>query len=168
MTFSASKVLLGISLATYGYCLRGQFTSAMKIDSAEGGKEQELTPAMVNSVAALQLVRDPFTGISIQPLKNDQMMQNPSAKPVGKMVLQAVMVSESRRSAVINGKTIRQGEVATLEKDGAPICARSIGVGYVVVETGGELTTLRMPKVMERRDPEVPASDVGGVELEQP
>jgi hypothetical protein len=149
MKIAPSKVLLVASLATYGYWLRGQFTDSSKLAAAAAATgTTELSPAVVNRVVAFTCDRDPFTGVAIRPgdKKSVAAKRDLPVKPLGPMALQGVAVGSEIRSAIINGKTVKEGETESVEPGTPTICAKTIGADYAIVRTGGNDVVLRLEK----------------------
>jgi hypothetical protein len=148
MKIAPSKVLLVLGLGIYGYSLRKQFSEPMKVEGAALSASKELTGAVVNYAVALSVSRDPFTGALIKgggdrrPLA----MAKAPVKPLGPMVLQGVVVSEDLRSAIVNGKTLREGEAQPLEEGGPVVYAKTIGADFVVMRAGFQDVLLHLEK----------------------
>ncbi len=162
MKLAPSKVLLIVGLGIYGYSLRGPLSTPAKLEGSASNASKELTGALVNHVVALSVSRDPFTGASIKDVGDRRPIAVTKAptKPLGAMVLQGVVVSEDLRSAIVNGKALREGEAQLLEEGGPVVCAKTIGADYVVMRAGFQEVVLHLEKPMLGKDPERAA--VGG------
>jgi hypothetical protein len=147
MNISASKVLLGLSLAAYAYCSWDHMFPDPPPASApaEQSKRKGLTAALVNPRVVLDLERDPFESTPL-----DRGTGAPAALPaepgkvLGPLDLQAILVSPLGRTALINGRALREGQVVQLGPDQPSIRAQRIGVDYVVVHSGGQVVMLRL------------------------
>ena len=144
MNITASKLLLGVSLAAYTYASWDHmFTSREK--PAPPPKGKELAEAMVTRYVPLELARDPFDST---PLERGAVASgsfaNDSGKSLGQLTLQAILLMPMGRVAMVNGKALHEGEVVQLEPGAAAIRAKKVGEDYVVLEGGGNLTMLRI------------------------
>jgi hypothetical protein len=167
MKIAPSKVLLVVGLGIYGYCLRGQFSEPQKLEGAAASTNKELTAELVNHGVGLNVMRDPFTGTLIKGTgerKQAAVVKAP-VKPLGPMILQGVAVSEELRSAIVNGKTLREGEAQSLEEGGPEVCAKTIGMDYVVMRAGNRdvLLHLEKPKTQKEGEDAVAASGAPAV-----
>ena len=156
MKIAPSKVLLIASLATYGYWVRGQFTESSKlaIASAAASSTTELAPAVVNRVVALTCDRDPFTGATVKPAdkSNAIVKRDLPVRPLGPMTLQGVAVGSEIRSAIINGKTVKEGAVESVEPGAPTICPKTIGADYAIVRAAGTDVVLRLEKPKSQKE----------------
>ena len=64
MNVSASKLLLGLSVAAYTYCTWDHLFSGKKMDEAPA-TASALTPALVNRIEVLSLGRDAFESVAL-------------------------------------------------------------------------------------------------------
>src|SRR6266536_2818238 len=135
MKISPAKVLLGISLATYGYCLRGQFMSDSRPLEEAPGSSKELTASFVNRVVALNCARDPFTGEGIKGMPNQPLLIQGTAQNAGptNLVLQGVAVGDGVRSAIINGKASEEGGTEKIDQAGPDVHLKTVGPDYAVI-----------------------------------
>jgi hypothetical protein len=140
-----SKILLGLSLAAYTYGSWDHLFSTKSATAAAPAKGSALTSAMVNRGSPLKLERDPFNSVPLgQTLASAAapVTVDPS-KDLGELKLNGVMVTFAERAAVVNGKTLHEGD--TMETPtGATIRAKKIGVGYCTIEGAGQLIMLKL------------------------
>jgi hypothetical protein len=145
MNVTPSKILLGLSLAAYGYASWDHINPG-KSAGAAPPKAAAITAAMVNRGSPLKLERDPFNSVPLgQTLASAAaaaVTLDPT-KDLGDLKLNGVMVTLTERAAVINGKTLHEGEVMDTPT-GAKIRAKKIGVGYCTVEGAGQLIMLKL------------------------
>jgi hypothetical protein len=69
-------------------------------------------------------------------------LPNEQGKLLGDLSLQAILVSPFGRTAIINGRSLREGEVAELSDEQPHVRARRIGVDFVELESGGGETVI--------------------------
>ena len=160
MNVTASKVMLVVGLAAYTYFSWDHLTHEHRKPKPEQ-KGKELTAAMVNGGIALALKEDPFdshpldrSGVPGGAIAgsasgsggggaNGSLPHEPDKK-LGDLSLQGVFISVGRRVAVINGKTLHEGEIMEAAPGGPMIRARQIGMDYAVIEGGGGVQLLRL------------------------
>jgi hypothetical protein len=144
MNVTASKVLLGVSLAALTYTSWDHlFTS--KAEAPPPPKTRELTASMVNRGVVLTLARDPFesrpldgVGQPLQPLAEEP------GKELADLTLQGVLISPTGRMALVNGRMLREGEVMESAPGKAKVRARRVGIDYAVIEGAGQVRMLRV------------------------
>src|SRR3954471_9960397 len=116
MNVTASKLLLGVSLAAYTYGSWDYlFTSRQK--PPEPAKTRELTATMVSPKLELALARDPFDSV---PLERGAVASGAigaavagtdgRVKDLGEMTLQAIFLMPMGRVALVNGKQLHEGQ----------------------------------------------------------
>jgi hypothetical protein len=162
---TASKIMLGLSLAAYGYCSwdhifpdkaapaappgpaahgahAGASGASAKGAPAPAGKE--LTAGMVNRNVVLKLERDPFNSVPLgQTLITEGALPNEPGKDLGELNLQGVMITFAERAVVINGRTLHEGQTMQTST-GATIRCKRIGVGHCIVEGAGHMVMLKV------------------------
>jgi hypothetical protein len=150
MNVTASKVLLVVSLAAYAWMCSGHMTYSHQPATQEK-KGKEITAAMVEPNLKLALVSDPFGSVPLDRSAvagggggGGGLLPNDPEKKLGELSLQGVFVSFGRRVAVVNGKTLHEGEIVESTPGGPLIRARSIGMDSVVIEGGGGVLLLRL------------------------
>ena len=153
MSVTPSKLLLAFSLAAYGYCSWDHMFGD-KPAPAPPAKTKELTADVVSPKVALQLARDPFDSIPLDrgpgggrggALARGGVLPNEQGKLLGDLNLQAILVSALGRTAIINGRSLHEGEVADMGEGQPHVRARRIGVDFVEIESGGgEIVILRL------------------------
>ena len=152
MNVTASKLLLGISLAAYTYGSWDYlFTSREK--PPEASKPHELTSAMVNQKIELSLGRDPFDSI---PLERGAVASGAIGAGAGaggddtvtrelkELTLQAILLMPMGRVALVNGKQLAEGQQVQLEPGTPTVRAKKVGEDFVVIEGGGRIVMLRL------------------------
>ena len=144
MNVTASKMLLVVSLAAYAWMCWGHMTYSHQPATQEK-KGKEITAAMVSPNLKLALASDPFNSV---PLDRSAIaggvLPNDPTKKLGELSLQGVFISFGRRVAVVNGKTMHEGEIVEATPGGPLIRAKSIGMDSVVIEGGGGVMLLRL------------------------
>jgi hypothetical protein len=156
--------MLGLSLAAYGYCswdhlfpdkspaAAATTPTPKNAPKAAGGAAgggagaggKELTAGLVNRTVVLKLERDPFNSVPLgQALIAESTLPNEPGKELGALNLQGVMITFAERAAVINGKTLHEGQTMQTST-GATIRAKRIGVGYCIVEGAGRMVMLKV------------------------
>jgi hypothetical protein len=148
MNVTPSKILLGLSLAAYGYASWDHINPSKSAAAAAAAplKGPAITAAMVNRGSPLKLERDPFNSVPLgQTLASAAAaaLTIDPTKDLGDLKLNGVMVTFTERAAVINGKTLHEGETADTPT-GAKIRVKKIGVGYCIVEGAGQLIMLKL------------------------
>lgn len=155
MNVTASKVLLGVSLAAYGYVAYDHLSAdETKKPAASTGKE--ITAGLVNRTVVLHLEQDPFNSV---PLSSGSVHDAANAaatgasgvagaageegKTVGEVKLDGVMITVANRVAVVNGRAMREGDTM-VSPGGATIRAVRIGVGYCIIDGAGRRMMLRV------------------------
>ena len=161
MNVTPSKLLLAFSLAAYGYCSWDHMFGD-KPPPAPPAKTKELSADVVNPKVALQLARDPFDSIPLdrgpgggRGMRAGGVLANEQGKLLGDLNLQAILVSPFGRTAIINGRSLREGQVGDIGEGQPHVRARRIGVDFVEIESGGgEMVILRLddPPAL-RQDP---------------
>ena len=144
MNVTASKILLLVSLAAYAWICWGHVTYTHQ-PAAQEKKGKEITAVMVEPNLKLALAGDPFNSV---PLDRSAIaggvLPNDPEKKLGELSLQGVFISFGRRVAVVNGKTLHEGEIVESTPGGPLIRAKSIGMDSVVIEGGGGVLLLRL------------------------
>ena len=146
MNVTPSKILLGLSLAAYGYASWDYISPSKSAAAAAPSKGPAITASLVNRGSPLKLERDPFNSVPL-----GQTLASAAAaavtidptKDLGDLKLNGVMVTFTERAAVINGKTLHEGETMDTPT-GAKIRAKKIGVGYCIIEGAGQLIMLKL------------------------
>jgi hypothetical protein len=165
MNVSASKILLAVTLACCWDQLGisgGKAAAVAKFGpapaGAAGASKKELTAGMVNRTVTLNLAKDPFESVPLErgSIAASVLVGQPGQE-LPEMNLQGVFVSFGQRVAVVNNKTLREGQVAELE-NGSHVRAKRIGLDYVVVEGAGQLVMLRLDEMKK----EAPKPGPGG------
>jgi len=164
---TASKVMLVVSLAAYTWLSWDHLTYEHR-KPKPGQKGRELTAAMVNGGMALALKEDPFDSSPLDRSgvpggaiagaasgsgggggggggggANSSLPHEPEKK-LGDLSLQGVFISFGRRVAVINGKTLHEGEIVESQAGGPMIRAKRIGMDHAIIEGGGGVVLLRL------------------------
>src|SRR4051794_38866579 len=148
MNVTPSKLLLAFSLAAYGY---GSWDHMFgdKAVPAPPAKIKELTAELVNPTVALQLARDPFDSVPLdrgaggrRALNARGVLPNEQGKLLGNLNLQAILVSPFGRTAIINGRSLHEGQVADMGEEQPHVRAKRIGVDCVEIESGGGETVI--------------------------
>jgi hypothetical protein len=151
MNVTASKLLLGVSLAAYTYGSWDYLFSSRE-KPPEPTKGKELTAAVVNHKVELSLGRDPFDSV---PLERGAVASGAIAgggvdddgekiRELGEMTLQAIFLMPMERVALVNGKQLHEGQQVQLEPNTPPVRAKKIGEDFVIIEGGGRLVMLRL------------------------
>jgi hypothetical protein len=150
MNVTASKLLLVVSLAAYAWMCWGHLTySHPAPETQKPGKE--ITAAMVDHPVHLALAGDPFGSTPLDRSAvagggggaGGVLPVDPSKK-LGELTLQGVFISVGQRVAVINGKTMHEGEIVESAPGGPMIRAKQIGQDHVIIEGGGGVMLLRL------------------------
>jgi hypothetical protein len=144
MNVTPSKVLLGLSLAAYTYASWDHINPSKSAAAAAPSKGPALTSAIVNRGMPLKLERDPFNSVPLgQTLAAAAAVTVDPTKDLGDLKLNGVMVTFTERAAVINGKTLHEGEAMETPTN-ATIRVKKIGVGYCTIEGAGQLIMLKL------------------------
>ena len=122
---------------------------------------------MVSRPVKLQLAMDPFGSAPLEngataggasagalPGSGTGLFNSEPAAPVGDMSLQAIFVSFGQRVAVVNGKTLREGEITTMGANNSNIRAKRIGTDFVIIEAGTGEVMLRLADPLDTKKPE--------------
>ena len=143
MNVTPSKIMLGLSLAAYAYC-SWDHVFPEKQALAAPKKGPTITAGVVNRSFTLNLTGDPFNSVPLgRSLNSDGAFVGEPGKELGDLALQGVMITFAERAAVINGKTVHEGETMKTAT-GVTLRAKRIGVGYCIVESGGRLVMLKV------------------------
>ena len=157
MSVTASKVLLGLSLTAFTYCSwdhlfpsKPETAAPSKTTTgAAAQKGKELTAGVVNRTVVLKLERDPFNSVPLgQSLISEAALPNEPGKDLGELDLQGVVITLAERAAVINGKTLREGQTMQTGT-GATIRAKRIGVDSCIIEGGGRVVMLHVDETAQ-------------------
>jgi hypothetical protein len=145
---TASKMMLGVSLAALAYCSWDHIfpdkPAEVAATSAPAPKGNQLSAGMVNRTIVLKLVGDPFNSVPLgMTLDSGEGLPNESGKDLGELNLQGVMVTLRGRAAVINGKALYEGQTMQTPT-GATIRANRVGVGFCIVEGAGRMVMLKV------------------------
>lgn len=144
MNVTASKLMLGVSLAALSYLSWDHLFPEKAPATAPVSKGSQITAGMVNHMTVLKLERDPFNSVPLgMTLMAESAMPHEAGKDLGELNLQAVMVMFGRRCAVINGQTIHEGQMMRTAT-GATIRAKRITPSYAIVEGGGRVVMLKV------------------------
>jgi hypothetical protein len=142
MTVTPAKMLLGISLAAYGYCAYG-YLFPDKIEIAKTAKK-DAAADVINRTYELSLAGDPFRSQAIAGGGLGPALAIEPGKRLGELNLQAIFLSGGARVAMVNGHALREGDVARARDDGPLIRALRVGEDFALVEGNGQLVTLRL------------------------
>ena len=150
MNISASKILLGLSVAAYAYCTWDHLFSDKKTEAA-ANKPPALTAAMVNHIEVLSLGRDAFESVALDRTEDTAAANAIAAatgqalpgKSLGPLALQGIFMTPSGHAALINGVPVNEGEETEIQP-GSKIFARKIGDTYAIVEAGGRTAVLKL------------------------
>jgi hypothetical protein len=143
MNVTPSKLLLGVSLAAYAY-ISWDHLSGPKSAAAAAAKGEGLTAGTVNRIVQLKLDQDPFNSVPLnQTVLGPGGVAGPGSKEIGDLSLDGVMVTVAARAAVINGKSVHEGDTMKAP-GGATIRIKKIGIGYCVIEGAGQTILLKV------------------------
>src|SRR5947208_1251511 len=135
MNVTASKVLLAVSLASYGYCVKDHlFTgSSSDVAKAASASGKELTAELVNQNVVLKVERDPMGSTRLEGAFESIVGATAAVaatanvpKEIGNVKLQGIMLGPNGRTAMINGVPFHEGETAPLVAGGPLIFARRV------------------------------------------
>jgi hypothetical protein len=141
---TASKMMLGVSLAALTYFSWDHIFPEKPAASAPSNKAAQITPAMTNKAFVFKIERDPFNSVPLGMTLTAETaaVTGESGKDLGELNLQGVIVTLSERAAVINGQTVREGQLMKTPT-GATIRAKRVTPGYCIVEGGGRVLMLK-------------------------
>ena len=145
MNVTASKMMLGVSLAALTYFSWDHMFPEKAAPAAPTNKAGQITPAMVNKAFVLKLERDPFNSVPLGMTLTADSAATASAdggKDWGELNLQGVIVTLGERAAVINGQTVKEGQLMKTPT-GATIRAKRVTPSYCIVEGGGRVVMLK-------------------------
>src|SRR5262249_18347421 len=131
---SASKMMLGVSLAALAYFSWDHMFPEKAAATAPTNQAAQITPAMVNKAFVLKIERDPFNSVPLgMTLTADTGVTGEAGKDLGDLNLQGVIITLGERAAVINGQTVREGQLMKTPT-GATIRAKRVTPSYCIVE----------------------------------
>jgi hypothetical protein len=162
MNVTPAKMLLGISLAAYGYCAYG-YLFPDKIEVPKTAKKDAGTDVM-DRTYTLVLAGDPFGSQGIAGGGLGPALAIEPGRQLGELNLQAIFLSGGARVAMVNGHALREGDVARARDDGPLIRALRVGEDFALVEGNGQLVTLRLHDKKDDNS-ESPASSGGAATL---
>ena len=143
MNVTASKMMLGVSLAALAYFSWDHMFPEKPAATAPKNNVAQITPAMVNKAFVLKIERDPFNSVPLgMTLSAEAAVTGDSGKDLGELNLQGVLVMMGERAAVINGQTVREGQLMKTPT-GATIRAKKVTPTYCIVEGGGRVLMLK-------------------------
>ena len=164
MNVTASKMMLGVSLAALAYFSWDHMFPEKPAATAPKNNAAQITPAMVNKSFTLKLERDPFNSVPLgMTLAAEPGVTGDAGKDLGELNLQGVVVMLGERAAVINGQTVKEGQLMRTPT-GATIRARRVTPTYCIVEGGGRVLMLKTHEdtpELGKKDPKTPAA-IGG------
>ena len=143
MNVTASKILLGVSLAGLAYG-SWDYLSVSELAAPPAPRGRELTAAMVNRSAVLELQRDPFHSTPLARFAASAPLADQPGKELAELKLQGVLISPTGRVALINGRMLREGDVMDSAPGKARVRATRVGVDYAVVEGAGRMHMLHV------------------------
>jgi hypothetical protein len=137
-------MMLGVSLAALTYFSWDHMFPEKSEAAAPANKAAQITPAMVNKAFVLKLERDPFNSVPLGMTLSAETaaVTSEAGKDLGELNLQGVIVTLGERAAVINGQTVREGQLMKTPT-GATIRAKRVTPSYCIVEGGGRVLMLK-------------------------
>jgi hypothetical protein len=139
-------MMLGVSLAALTYFSWDALFPEKATPAAPTNKTNQITAAMVNKAIVLKLERDPFNsvplGMTLSAETAAAAAPGEAGKDLGELNLQGVIVTLGERAAVINGQTIKEGQLMRTPT-GATIRAKRVTPNYCIVEGGGRVLMLK-------------------------
>ena len=159
MTVTPAKMLLGISLAAYGYCAYG-YLFPDKIEAPKTARKD--AGDAINRSVTLALAGDPFRSQGIAGGGLGPALAIEPGKQLGELNLQAIFLSGGARVAMVNGHALREGDVARARDDGPLIRALRVGEDFALVEGNGQLVTLRLHDKKDDDANAAPPASAGG------
>jgi hypothetical protein len=152
MNVTASKLLLCVAIGAYTFRAWDRLFPPDK-PAAVANKGKELTAGMVNHSIALALGGDPFGSAPFnlgkandrkKPQLSTGVLDDGPGKPLPQLALQGILLTPTGPVALINGKPLEEGEVATVEEGKARIRARRIGEDFAVIEGAAQIVVLKL------------------------
>ena len=115
---------------------------------------------IVNKAFVLKLERDPFNSVPLGMTLSAETaaVTSEAGKDLGELNLQGVIVTLGERAAVINGQTVREGQLMKTPT-GATIRAKRVTPSYCIVEGGGRVLMLKANEDAPDLSKKTPAKD---------
>jgi len=141
---TASKMMLGVSLAALAYFSWDHMFPEKATPAAPANKGNQITAAMVNKSNVLKIERDPFNSVPLGMTLSAETATTSAdgGKDWGELNLQGVIVTLGDRAAVINGQTVKEGQLLRTPT-GATVRAKRVTPNYCIVEGGGRAVMLK-------------------------
>ena len=163
MNVTASKMMLGVSLAALAYFSWDHMFPEKATPTTPTNKGNQITAAMVNKSIVLKIERDPFNSVPLgMTLTAETATGGDAGKDWGELNLQGVIVTMGERGAVINGQTVKEGQLFKTPT-GAIVRAKRVTPTFCIVEGGGRAVMLKAHEDAPDLSPKDPKkSAVGG------
>jgi hypothetical protein len=147
MNVTPSKVLLAVSLAGLTYCNWDYLSRGDSVAAASDKPKDSLSSA-INHTITLALAGDPFNSRPIDRGSGNAnfggaITADGVVKTLPDVELQAIFLSGGQRIAMVNGKSLREGEMALLP-NGPLIRAVRVGEDSVMIEANGQISTIKL------------------------